>query len=250
MKRFAFNWFCWVLVAGLLTACNSESRAGLDTNSQLALEVGIVSLLASHNSIFPVDMSDHLKQRLQSINGIHRRALALGTMTAGRIKSVPGGGPVLRSGISDPKSASIEVWNGEVGLKNGDIFVGDGTQLIDADGKRFMFVRGAWQEQTEPPQGDTITVITLKSKRSEAKALGLSDDEMTPVLIAAAALHAAHKAAPGDVQALIEKMKALPVKTASGRRELHFEDIASIELLVIANNTDGNKNILRFGFGK
>ncbi len=132
-----------LLFALLLAACGDDTRGDLDSDSQLAFEIGVVSTLASPSAMFPVSVSEALMKRVQGTKGIHREVSAFGMMGAGRIIS-DGGGKVLISKISGPVNASVEVRNGEIGLKEGEIYVGEGTLLMNAEGTKFSFIDGKW----------------------------------------------------------------------------------------------------------
>lgn len=144
LKRSAPFWLSFLL-APLLASCNSGARGDLDADSQLALEIGVVSVLASPRSMFPVTVSDSLMDRVQKLEGIHRDVSTYGMIGAGRIIS-DGGGRFLVVTISGPVNASVTLSGGEVGLKEGEIYITEGTLLTDAEGVSYSFTDGRWRE--------------------------------------------------------------------------------------------------------
>lgn len=253
MRSFLQSWISCFLAAILLAACGSGTQGDLDDASQLALEVGIVSSLAGPNSLFPVQVSDSLQARLEKVGNVQMRKATYGMMSAGRMKS-EGGGRLMTIELSSPVSASIEVRDGEVGLKDGDIYIGEGTKLTNADGKTFTFSRGRWSAKagkSARSNADTIKRVTISLSQSHSNALGLADDDVTKVMADAMELYTDYKDAPDNIDELISKLEMLPIEGEGVPKNAYLSDIARIRVSQDPRGSDDTSDIaLSFGYAK
>ncbi len=258
MERFSYSWIGIILAAMLVAACGGDMRGDLDADSQLALEIGIVSTLYSPNALHPTTLSDALRKRHENIEGIQLRNSAYGSIMpspkGGAIIKGSAGGRVLETKISGSTIASITVRNGEVGLVSGEIYVGEGTQLTNAKGDVFTFKRGKWSAKAQKPlssSADTVTVLTIVMSRGYIEQLGISDDESARVFIAAADLFEAFKKLPPKdkskaLSGLVKEMEQLEVKPL-GDEVVYLADIAKIQYRQALKSSGDNEDVLELG---
>ncbi len=258
MERLSFRWIGVILAAMLIAACGGDMRGDLDADSQLALEIGIISTLHSPNAFHPTTLSDALRKRHEKIEGIQLRNSAYGSIMpspkGGAIIKGSAGGRVLKTEISGSANASITVRDGEVGLVNGEIYVGEGTQLINAKGDVFTFMRGKWRAKTKKPlssSADTVTVLTIGMSRDKSLQFGISDNESSRAFIAAADLFEAFKKLPpkGKNKALlglVKEMEQLEVKSL-GDDVVYLADIAQIQYRQAVKSSEDDEDVLQLG---
>jgi len=224
---------CWIgclFAVFLLTACGSSAQGDLDDASELALEIGIVSTLAGSNALFPVQISDSLQNRLEKVGNVQMRKSSYGMISAGRMKSEDGG-RLMTIEISSPVSASIDVRDGEIGLQDGDIYIGEGTKLTNADGKTFTFVRGKWSakaNKSAKSKTDTIRRVTINVSQRHLEAMGLSNNAVSSLMLAASELCADYKDSKSNIDELITKLEMLPIEGADIPDNVRLGDIAKV----------------------
>ncbi len=234
-----------LLVFGLMVAgCGGGSHGDLDADSVLALEIGVVSILASPNAMFPITASDALMQRVQQHEGIHRDVSAFGMMGRGRIIS-DGPGRLLTCRISGPVNASVEVRNGEIGLREGEIYVVEGTLLTNAEGREFSFLDGTWHEAagSQRDSHEQAIIISVDFSEDKSKALGLFESDVMELTEKIAQLHERSSVGTNDVDALIQILADLPV-TLSNQVTVKLGDIA----LIRSERTDAGSEVLVFSY--
>ncbi|MCR9278094.1 MAG: hypothetical protein NXH85_08970 [Pseudomonadaceae bacterium] len=226
------RWFRTSLLAlGLaLAGCGDSNHGDLDADSVLALEIGVVSILASPNAMFPVTASDALMQRVQHHEGLRRDVSAFGMMGQGRIIS-DGPARLLLCRISGPINASVEVRNGEVGLREGEIYIAVGTLLTNAEGQAFSFRDGSWHEEVaqERVDAERAHVISVRFNASKVSQFGLSDDDVKALQDTVEQGHGRRAINTQNTDDLIQTLIDLPVRTLADGAELRLGDIALIQ---------------------
>jgi len=244
-----------------LTSCGGDvdPRGDLDADSQLALEVGIVSNLDSPYALHPATISDELRERLEALGSIQMRNTVYGSIMpapegkSGAIIKANSGGAVLETSISGIANASITVRDGEVGLVDGNIYIGQGTQLIDKDGQIFTFVRGKWSAKKMKPLEvgpDTILILTVTFSQVKEENYGLTSHESTRANILANRIFNTYKALPQgekDPDALIQELETMKVKTID-TQQLYLADIATIEYRLARRLDEDDDDTMMVGY--
>jgi len=246
MQSLLQSWIGCFFATLLLTACGSGVQGDLDDASQLALEIGIVSTLAGQNAIFnPTPISDSLRNRIEKLGNIQMRNSTYGMMSSSRLIS-ENGGRLMAVEISSPFSASIEVRGGEVGLRDGDIYIVEGTTLTNADGKTFTFMRGKWSAKagkSGKSKADMIKRVTIRVSQTHLDAMGLVDEHVRIAMVDAMELYTAYKDAPGKVDELISKLEMLPIEGEGVPQNLYLADIAQIRVSQVQRGPDDTSDI-------
>ena len=255
------NFISLFLTVLFLTSCGGDvdPRGDLDADSQIALEVGIVSNLDSPYALHPTTISDDLRERLEALGSIQMRNTVYGSIMpapegkSGAIIKANSGGAVLETSISGTANASITVRDGEIGLVDGNIYVEEGTQLIDKDGQIFTFVHGKWSAKKMKPLEvgpDAVLILTVKYDRNKQAAYGLTEHEASRATIEAMSVFDAYKAIPQgekDPDALIQELQTLIVKTAD-TGPVYLADIATTEYRLARRLDENDSDTMMLGF--